>query len=213
MTMTTLISDSIVTVINKLPDSILSIATEQTGIEEIIYPYFNVELMRRYNLDKIAGIGYGKLSTNAAEKIDCLIITTTKEKVAVEFKGPSQTAFLLAGASGDYEDTDDVSPCLKTAYNENGNTADIHPDSHVGDTLKLIKLINKGELNNAFSIGILKYTVTTATEKDKYLRKLQKMLVCFNRMKFISLNLSWRNIDDKSVFLSIIEISPKTSSS
>lgn len=211
MTMTTLISDSIATVINKLPDTILSIATVQTGIEEIIYPYFNVELMRHYNLDKIAGIGYGKLSANTGEKIDCLIITTTKEKVAVEFKGPSQTAFLLAGASGAYKDTDGMSACLKTAYNENGNTAEIHPDSHVGDTLKLIKLINKGELNYAFSIGILKYTETTASERDKYLRKLQKMLSCFKNMKFISLNLSWRNIDDKSVFLSVIEITPKTS--
>lgn len=114
--MTKLIIDSIVNVINKLPDSILSIATLQTGIEEIIYPHFNVELIRHFSLDKIDCIGYGRLPINTSVKFrfDCILITKPEgRKIAIELKGPSQTAFLLAGASGAYKDTDGVLECLK----------------------------------------------------------------------------------------------------
>lgn len=217
MKMKTIIIDSIVNVINKLPDSILSIATRQTGIEEIIYPHFNIELIRHFCLDEIDCIGYGRLPTDTSLKcrFDCILITKPEgRKIAIEIKGPSQTAFLLAGASGTYnEDIDGVLDCLKNAYNKKGNTADIHPDSQIGDTIKLIKLIKEGELHCAFSIGILKYTSSTVNEKNKYLQKLQKMLICLKEIEFISLNHSFRDIDDKFVLISVIEISQNTSSS
>lgn len=208
MTWATIVSDSIVSVINNLPDSFLAVVTEQTGVEEILYPYFNAELIRHYNIKDISGIGYGKLGINSVEKIDCLVITNTEVKIAIELKGPSQTAFLLAGASGSYEDTK-VSECLKNVYNENGAIADVHPDSHVGDTLKLINIINRGELKRAYCVGLLKYTQTSIKEKDKYLRKLQAMLHCFKDINTITLNLTCHNIDQKHIFISIIEILSK----
>lgn len=77
----------------------------------------------------------------------------------------------------------------------------------------MIKLINKGELHRAFSIGILKYTSVSVNEKDKYLQKLQKMLDCLKKIEFITLNPSFRDIDNKFAFVSVIEILPNTSSS
>ena len=76
-----IITEAIVDTICHISFEILErVTTQQEGIEEILYPYFNKEIIQRLDLKQIRGIGYGRLDNIGDEKIDCLIITIDEKK-------------------------------------------------------------------------------------------------------------------------------------
>jgi hypothetical protein len=199
------LTDSIKKVLLSCDEALLKLATRQTGIEEVLYPYFNVEVLKQLDLGDIAGFGYGRSNSASKQKVDCLIITKSNKRIAVELKGPSQAAYLLTGAVGKYEDPD-FERCLKTVYNDAGKNAAVHPDSHIGDIFKLSNMIKKGYLDCGYCIGILKFTKSSMREKDEYFDKLDKMIGCFKDNGKIHFDLSKIDINEIFIFMSVIEV-------
>ncbi len=201
------VANSMVETIKIFPDIVLNKATSQVGFERMIYPYFNLALAKKIGIENLKGIGSGQIDTIGREEIDCLIINNLDEKIAIEIKGPSQKSYLLNGANGNF-DKKDIEDCLKKQLDIDTQNQ-IHPDSHIGDIYKLIKLIDEFRIAMGYCVGILKYTESSKNEAKQYMESLIKALDCFLD-GHILLQYECRSIADRNIFLSVIEVKNNT---
>lgn len=199
------VTNAIARTIQKFPQEILDQATKQKGFEKLLYPCFNIELLKELeDIEKIKGIGCGKLDLDGKEELDCLIIISTEEleeKVGIEIKGPSQKGYLLKGANGNYNDSE-LENCLKERLQDNTN---IYSDSHIGDIVKLKQLIKEERIDKGYCIGLLKYTERSQKEPGKYFSILKDVLNCLKDATFI-VKIKGRQLKAKQIFISIVEI-------
>ncbi len=197
--------DSMVETLKIFPDNILAKATSQVGFEKMIYPYFNLIITKQIGFEELKGIGSGQVDIFGREEVDCLIITNSDEKIAIEIKGPSQKSYLLKGANGNFGN-EEIEKCLKEKLSIS-NQNQIHPDSHIGDVHKIIKLINQFRIAYGYCVGLLIYTDSSQNEVQQYMNSLIESLSCFSdQHKHISIKYESRLVMDRSIFLSVIEV-------
>ncbi|MHA1279587.1 MAG: hypothetical protein ACTSQ8_20485, partial [Candidatus Helarchaeota archaeon] len=193
---------------------------DKRKLEVLFYPYFNRELIKYLNMNEILGFGTGRITVKINEIIDCLIISTSNEKVAIEIKGPDQKANLLIGVADKQKnakiqtiieftsDIESLFNCLIRAYS--GTKDELQADSVIGDVIKLANLLVKGQIKTGYIIGLLKYTELTP-RKDEYLAEywhdLNEMVNCLKQFtKKFDIRLKYKNIEDIMILMSIIEI-------
>lgn len=190
------------------------------GVEEIFYPYFNMELSRSLAIqgvtDEIEGIGSGRPCLEVKNQIDCLIILKNGCVIAIELKGPSRKGPLLSGAesqkgslsSSNTKFTKDVKGLRKCLEKEYGGA--VYYDSKIGDIIKILNLIKGKSICRGYSIGLLKYTKRSQCQKQLYRDKLEAMTSCI-RPYAVKENLTiddieYKDIEDLNVLMSIVEV-------
>ena len=162
------------------PEEIINAASYAQGNEKVIYPFFNIEILRILKNESLIGIGNGQIGMTKKDEIDCLLVYKNNERVGIEIKGgPSNKSYLLAGSTKKEidirftSDGDKLKSDLKQCYDPAANN--IYFDSQIGDIIKLANLVNEGCISLGYSLGLLSYTDQSINEKVLYREKLLSM--------------------------------------
>ena len=157
------------------------LAQSMKGVEALVYPYLNRQLIERLDMARVIGIGAGRIGSSRRDEIDSLIVMDDDRTTAIEVKGPGSKSLLLAGFVDDihaeFADAETVRG-LRTELHDiyNQGSGGFYFDTTIGDILKLANLISAGVIQEGYAVGLLTFTDRTRSQRGAYEELLRKMV-------------------------------------